>query len=229
MMAPQARPRRPREERGSVSPLGVALVFALLAALAFTVDLSAAMAQAARQNEYVQTARETVEETGNGFLIKNAEDPFKELSQQVVDSLRKQGYDGSVFVFMTEAPQGYSPAAGKSLPDDRRVIGYTVVLSGNKAPSVFSKLMGKNGQDVKTDKTMTTVLYSSGTCWRPAGEIDYLYNGIYQSLAVAPAGKSTITGPVQAWDMQMFAGDEECNSYIAAAKQAMDSRSDAYR
>lgn len=225
MRRPQARPRRPREERGSVSPLGVALLIALLAALAFAVDLSAAMAQAARQNEYVQTARETVEETGNGFLIKNAEDPFKELSQQVVDSLRKQGYEGEVNVFLTEAPQGYSPAPGKALPDDRRVIGYTVVLQST-SPSVFSKLMGEDGQEIETSKTMTTVLYSSGTCWRPWREgLSYVQpdRAAYFGIFTAQANEDALVAvaPDQ--------GDSTAMEMYEATKKAMDSRSDAYR
>lgn len=169
MMRFPKRKARPLDEGGSVSPLAGVMCIALVFATAFAVDLGAQMLMAERQNSMMQVARETVEQAGNGFEVKNSGNGMQELSRQVCQSLKDQGFQGWAYCVSAEPQAGYAPTAGpnsgKTLRSDRRVIGCTVVMSETR-PSVFAKLLGQDELAVHSSTTFTVMPYSSGTAWR---------------------------------------------------------------
>lgn len=164
MSAGEKRLRRPLREDGGVSPLGAMMCIVLLFALAFAVDLGAAFATAQRQNSDLQIARETLQQTGNEFVLKNAADLEGSLSRKIADALQEQGYDGAVNVYVLAKSR--ATAVGdeetRKLGQDKCVAAYTVLLY-SECDTYFARLFGIEKIPIETTLTGSAVYYSSGT------------------------------------------------------------------
>lgn len=224
MMMIHRQGRGPLREEGSVSPLAGVMCIVLVLAAAFAVDLGAQMLMAERQNSMMQIARETVEQAGNGFLVKSSDDGAAELSRQVLQSLKDQGFDGWAYCASAEPQAGYSPAdgpnAGKALKPDRRVIGCTVVMGQSRA-SIFAKLLGRDELSVNSSATFTVMPYSSGTAWRGSA-------GSGSAAAYLPESGDVAAGGPGAVDRLASCGTSAAEVGQAAASAARD-RADAYQ
>lgn len=158
------RPWKPPEEDGGVSPLGAAMCIVLLFALAFAVDLGAAFATAQRQNSDLQVARETVQQTGSEFVLKNAADLEGSLTRKIADALQEQGYDGAVNVYVVAKSRATAANEDekRKLGQDKCVAAYTVLLY-SECDTYFARLFGIEKIPIKTTLTGSAVYYSSGT------------------------------------------------------------------
>lgn len=156
---------RRRMDSGSIAPAAILLSFALLALLAFAVDMAAAYALSVRSASNVQIAEEEAIANGSGFVLKNAEDPGRTVAEQVMESVRSQGADGAVTVWYWEAPAGWIGDAG-ALPEEKRLIVVGVECVEEYEP-VAARAIGSGPWHVTASRVFAVVPYSEGAVWRP--------------------------------------------------------------
>lgn len=207
---------RREPDRGQVAPYAVIAAVVAMLLLAFSVDLGTALATSARQNSDVQVFREEVESAGPALAVKNADDPALEIAQRAAASMRRQGFDGFLAVYVEEAPAGWEPEGWSSgLAPGKRLIGYAVVACGD-SPAVFSRLVGMEGFPVVASQAAAIVPYSSGRAWRPASSGRRCY--------VADAGSAAVRAGSGSEAGERFGVDDAAE--WASVEAAMAARTD---
>ncbi len=183
------------KERGSTLPLVIVAAVVLVALLALAFDFGGQLVVAERNNSNMQICREQLNQTASGFLIKNSSDPGKKIAETVVDSLRDQGFDGQVAVYVAEAPRKYSNG-GTTLPDTRRLISIKIVML-DQSTALFSRVSGVKYLPVSTDMTFSIMPYSAFKTWRPNST-----SSVTKSCYISESGQRTIkSGRVESLSM----------------------------
>lgn len=159
------------KQSGNALVYGIFWTFALMLALGLVLDLGGAFGTAIHDNSMMQVTREETQSTGNGFLVKNSDDPTRALATQVAQSLRDQGFDGEIEIDVWEPKRG-DTRAGKTLPADKRVLVYEIHLS-TTSPTWALKTLGMDSIPISTSGTWSLTLYSNSTAWRPIDAVAF--------------------------------------------------------
>lgn len=152
--------RRMRDERGSAAPLVAALCLLLAFFCAVAVDLSGAFLVRESLANDLAAAKDEASAPQNSIAMKNAEDPGAEIAATLARSLRSNGYQGEIEVWVCEAP-------ASEVPERRRALAWGAQIS-TSYETYFARAVGVGDIDVATSICASAVPYSSGRAWRPA-------------------------------------------------------------
>lgn len=156
-----------RCERGSVVPLAVVSVFILIAFVSFSVDQGIAYAAKARQENAIDGARASCMDASFALAAKNDEDPARAVARQVTESVRAQGFSGSVTVWFYEAPRD-------AMPRSQRLWVVGIQLQED-VPTVFARGFGIGSIPAASYQVVDVVPYASDRAWRPEERVSGRY------------------------------------------------------
>lgn len=157
-----------RSEEGSISPLTMAIVAAMLVIAGITMDWAIAGAQQQVQANDLAAAKDDMMSAPVALELKNSEDPGLFCAQTVADSLRRNGYDGKLTVW-------YYEAAASEVPTSRRAMAWAVQTE-TAMPSLFLRFSGLGELPIGSFAVGSMMPYSLGDTWRPAST----GNGAYE-------------------------------------------------
>lgn len=144
------------------------LSFVLLLFVGVGVDVSGAYRVKGEQTQIVKLTQDSLAAYGNA--LKFSDDARDEAKKAVVQTLADNRYTGTAELWLYEVGSGYTSATGTDLPTNHRVMGATLILSG-EYKTVFMQLAGSGMSTIPVTQTSTFTidLYSkSAHVWRPS-------------------------------------------------------------
>ena len=160
-------------QRGGTTLVSVWMCIAIIAALAFSFDLSSALDRKAGLANDLVAARDDTMSASFQMMAKNSEKTGRMVADEAAAALRANGYAGEITVWFYEAPSS-------DMPRGKRAYAWGL---GTKqtAPALFGALFtGSEGWEVSDVVYAHAVPFSAGNAWRPSDS----GNGMY----VYPAG-----------------------------------------
>lgn len=157
-----------KSEEGSISPLTMAIVAAMLVLSGITVDLAIAGAQQQIQSNDLAAAHDDMMSAPVALQLKNSDNPGLFCARTVAGSLRENGYDGKVTVW-------YYEAASSQVPASKRAMAWAVQTE-TAMPSLFLRFSGFDELPVGSFTVGSMMPYSLEDTWRPANR----GNGVYE-------------------------------------------------
>lgn len=164
-----------RVESGNITIAFAILMTILLMLFVGVADLGGAWATRSAMENDLAAAMDQRKTTAEGLVTKNVSGDWF-VAEGIVESLRRDGFDGKVTIWVAEAKAG-------SVPADRRAIGVWAWTSTTYEPMTLGRLMGEI--DLAAQDGCHLVPYSAGTAWRQNGQERV-------TKLVAEAGSSTL-------------------------------------
>lgn len=195
-----------RGECGNIAPLAVVSALVLFAVLAFSVDQGIACMAKVQQENALDAARSACMDASFALAAKGEERPGALVAQQVVDTLRSEGYGGGVSVWFYEVPSG-------EVPDWRRIWGIAVQMQ-EEIPTVFARGFGIDSLPVASKRIVMAEPYADTVTWRPRNS----GVGRYEVTAGADASLCTYVPLLKLEDFPVELA-HETRAQIAEAKR----------
>lgn len=191
-----------RDESGNITIAFAILMTMLLVLFVGVADLGGAWATRSAMENDLAAAMDQRKTTSEGLVTKNVTgDRF--VARSIVESLRRDGFDGKVTVWVAEAEAG-------SVPSDRRAIGVWAWTETTYEPMTLGRLMGEVG--LAAQEGCHLVPYSAGTAWRPNDQERF-------TKLVAEAGSSTLSLTSASADLAPQQVKEELAKAVAEATE----------
>ncbi|MEG0375992.1 MAG: hypothetical protein RR672_10185, partial [Raoultibacter sp.] len=108
--------------------------------------------------------------------VKFSDNPGRDVSQLMVDTIRKNGYQGGIEIYFYELPKSSLPSSAS--PDTDRYYGTAIRLT-RTYDAGFAKNFGASTWPVSSTLASVSHAYSDGKIWRPTGNS----NGRYTSTS----------------------------------------------
>lgn len=185
-----------KDESGNITIAFAVLVSLLLMLFVGVMDLGGAWATRSAMENDLAAAMDQRKTTSEGLVTKNVSGDWF-VAEGIVDSLRRDGFDGQVTIWVAEA-------AAADVPSDRRAIGVWAWTSTTYEPMTLGRLMGEVG--LAAEEGCHLVPYSAGTAWRQDGRERV-------TRLVAEAGSSTLSETRE----DMSAAPRQLRDELAAA------------
>lgn len=150
---------RPSDESGNITIAFVFFMIIICTLLVGVFDLSGALATRSSMENDLAAAIDETKTSSNALIVKNSDDPGKSIAEQVVKSVRQNGSNGKVSVWVAEADSS-------KVPEDMRAIAVWVMLEGSYEPMTMGKLLDKI--DLAAVDGCYLIPYSANKAWRPA-------------------------------------------------------------
>lgn len=190
------------DESGGITIVFAALITLLLVLFVGVMDLGGAWATRSAMENDLAAAMDQRKTTAEGLVTKNVSgDRF--VAEGVVESLRRDGFDGKVTIWVAEAK-------ASDVPSDRRAIGVWAWTSTTYEPMTMGKLMGR--VDLAAQEGCHLVPYSAGTAWRQNGQERV-------TRLVAEAGSSTLSETRESMDTAPQQVRDELAKAVAEASE----------
>lgn len=170
----------PEDESGNITITFVILILIISVLLVGVLDFGGALTRHTVMQDKLEVAVDNSSKTSStSMYVKNQTNPEREIATEVVKSLRANGCDDKVDVWVKEASQSQVGDAAS------RVIGVWVEVSGTYHPMTAGNVIGD--MEVKNADGFYLTPYSADSAWRPGNEQNR--EGRY----TAESGTSTIT------------------------------------
>lgn len=182
-----------RDERGNIVPLALVSIFLLLAVMAFVADIGIAYYAKDRQEQVLDAARTVCMDAAVSQQAKYADDPGRVLSEQIVRTVRAQGFSGAIDVWFYEAPKG-------SVSESERYWVVGMQLSQD-VPTMFAKGLGLDSIEAASCRIVEARPYASQKVWRPAKRICGKYS--FSTQAGADQGKFVAVSELAGFPAEM--------------------------
>lgn len=154
----------PTFDKGSVLPLYIMGIMLVTIVLSFGVDLASVYAYGIYQNSNIRTAAADASEMGSSWQLKNSDTPGHFIAKEVCETLRNNGYNGSVKISFYEPSDAKLTTTGTA---PNRIMCYEIELEQNYNLA-FGAAIGKESISVKSSSVYSAIAYSSVNVWRPA-------------------------------------------------------------
>lgn len=151
--------RQVADESGNITIAFVFFMVIICTLLVGIFDLSGALATRSSMENDLAAAIDETKTSSNALIVKNSDDPGKTIAEQVVKSIRQNGSNGKVSVWVSEADSS-------KVPEDMRAIAVWVMLEGSYEPMTMGKLLDEIG--LAAVDGCYLIPYSANKAWRPA-------------------------------------------------------------
>lgn len=190
---------QPADESGNITVTFVLMSVMIACLFAAVLDLGLAYTQHTAQENDLAVALDTTKTSASGLLIKNSTWPEKEIANEIVTSLRQNGNNDAVTVWVKEASalQVGNPA--------RRAIGVYVEVSGSYKPMSAGNLIGT--LEISSAGGHYLIPYSADTAWRPSTSRAGSYSAASNSSSISYSNRAV---------------PSQVNDYINAALQEIN-------
>lgn len=187
------------DESGNITVAFVAMTLIIAVLFAAVMDFGMAFAQHNEQENDLAIALDATKTSASGLLVKNSDWPEKQIATEIVTSLRTNGCNDAVSVWVKEAP------ASQVNNSARRAIAVYVEVTGSYSPISAGNVIGQIG--VASNDGCYLVPYSADTAWRPATSRAGCYKALANGSNITYENKSV---PSQVNDL-ISAAIEEIN------------------
>jgi len=149
-----------RGESGQTTALFACALSAILICLAFAVDLGLANFDRTRTSDQVQQSLSEATLPATSLLVKNSATPGEEMTRALAESLRREGFTGSIEAYY------YEPDITATRKDVRVYVFGINVECETKA--LFGRLLGTDGVPTRVLSWAHAIPYSSYETYKPA-------------------------------------------------------------
>ena len=177
------------------------LSFVLFLFVGIGLDVAGAYRVKESHRQNVKLAQDSF--TAYGNTLKFSNDPRSVAKEAVLQTLKDNKYTGTAELWLYELGTDYTSSTGTPLPSSHRMMGATLVLSG-EYQTMFMQLAGSGlGKiPVKTNSTWTVDLYSkSAHVWRPTVSSSTSGYGIHVTWKVVD-GVASVTANSELHDIK---------------------------